>query len=97
MTTEGSSVGSWTRYFTVASAVSMMGLQITYLGTSSRQTIALVGLLGAVLPMVFGMGYLLLPSVVGQRCRCDGGPVSTSSWPTRGPDSSLSTASRPSM
>lgn len=56
----------WTRSFTAASALSMVALQIAVLSEASRRTAVLVGLFGAVLPMVFGMAYLLLPSYVGR-------------------------------
>ncbi|WP_205254108.1 MULTISPECIES: hypothetical protein [Halostella] len=56
----------WTRCFAVASALSMVALQAAFLGDPSLRTVAVVGLLGAALPMVFGMAYLLLPSYVGR-------------------------------
>ncbi|WP_164471712.1 hypothetical protein [Halosimplex salinum] len=59
-------VGRWTRSFSVGSALSMVGLQLAYLFDASFRVVALVGLFGAVLPMVFGMAYLLLPSYVGR-------------------------------
>lgn len=43
-----------------------MGLQIAFLFDSSFHTVAIVGLFGAALPMVFGMAYLLLPPYVGR-------------------------------
>jgi len=56
----------WTHYFAVASAVSMVVLQLGMLFGVSRRVAALVGLFGAVLPMVFGMAYLLIPAYVGR-------------------------------
>lgn len=56
----------WTHYFAVASAVSMVVLQLWMLFGAPRRAAALVGLFGAVLPMVFGMAYLLIPSYVGR-------------------------------
>ncbi|MFC6838325.1 hypothetical protein [Halomarina ordinaria] len=43
----------------------MVGLQATYLLDWPIRVIGLFGLLGAVLPMTFGMAYLLLPAYVG--------------------------------
>lgn len=59
-------VGRWTRSFTVASALSMVLTQAASLASLSTRTVAVVGLFGAVLPMVFGMAYLLLPAYVGR-------------------------------
>jgi len=58
-------VSRWTHAFTVASALGMVGLQATYLLDWPIRAIGLFGLLGAVLPMTFGMAYLLLPAYVG--------------------------------
>jgi hypothetical protein len=44
----------------------MVGLQFAFLFDVSFRVMAVVGLFGAVLPMVFGMAYLLLPSYVGR-------------------------------
>ncbi|MFB6195204.1 MAG: hypothetical protein ABEI80_03470 [Haloplanus sp.] len=44
----------------------MVALQIAFLSDASYRVVAIVGLFGAVLPMVFGMAYLLLPSYVGR-------------------------------
>jgi hypothetical protein len=59
-------VSRWTRYFAVASAVSMVFLQVALLLEAPRRAVTIIGLFGAVLPMVFGMAYLLLPSYVGR-------------------------------
>ncbi|WP_459193216.1 hypothetical protein [Halosimplex sp. J119] len=56
----------WTRSFAVGSALSMVALQVAFLVDASYRVVAVVGLFGAVLPMVFGMAYLLLPSYVGR-------------------------------
>ncbi|MFC6766195.1 hypothetical protein [Natrinema soli] len=58
-------VSRWTHAFAVASALGMVGLQATYLLDWPLRAIGLFGLLGAVLPMTFGMAYLLLPAYVG--------------------------------
>lgn len=59
-------VSRWTRWFTTMSALSMVALQgVLLLGLSIR-TVAIVGIFGVVLPMVFGMAYLLLPSYAGR-------------------------------
>jgi len=58
-------VSRWTHAFAVASAFGMIGLQATYLLDWPIRVIGLFGLLGAVLPMTFGMAYLLLPAYVG--------------------------------
>ncbi|WP_226042943.1 hypothetical protein [Natrinema sp. DC36] len=58
-------ISRWTHAFAVASALGMVGLQTTYLLDWSIRAIGLFGLLGAVLPMTFGMAYLLLPAYVG--------------------------------
>ena len=55
----------WTRYFISASALGMVLLSIGHLRGMSTTVHALVGLLLVVLPMIFGMGYLLLPSFAG--------------------------------
>jgi len=44
----------------------MVALQTVQLTGGSRRTIAVVGLFGAVMPMVFGMAYLLLPASIGR-------------------------------
>lgn len=44
----------------------MVGLQVVLLLDASFRVVAVVGLFGAVLPMVFGMAYLLFPSYVGR-------------------------------
>ncbi|WP_226023877.1 hypothetical protein [Halomicrobium salinisoli] len=59
-------VGRWTRYFAAASAVGTVALQVALLADASVRAVAAVGLFGAVLPMVFGMAYLLVPSYVGR-------------------------------
>ncbi len=60
------SISRWTRRFAIGSALSMVGLQLAFLFDSPFHVVAIVGLFGAVLPMVFGMAYLLLPSYVGR-------------------------------
>jgi hypothetical protein len=44
----------------------MVVLQVMFLLEASVRVLAVIGLFGAILPMVFGMGYLLLPSYFGQ-------------------------------
>lgn len=61
-----SGTSRWTRYFTVTSALSMVALHGALLFDVSPRTTVIIGLFGAVLPMVFGMAYLLLPSYVGR-------------------------------
>lgn len=68
-------VGQWTRYFAVASALSMVLLQVSRLLGATVYTRALIGLLGAVLPMIFGMAYLLLPSYAGRTLAIPSVPV----------------------
>jgi hypothetical protein len=65
MATAGTT-GRWTRRFAIASALSMVALQFAFLVDAPLRTVALVGLFGAVLPMVFGMAYLLFPSYLGE-------------------------------
>lgn len=59
-------VGRWTQYFVVASALSMVLLQTSRIAGATVYTRALIGLFGAVLPMIFGMAYLLFPSYAGR-------------------------------
>ena len=59
-------VSRWTERFAVASALSMVALQVALLFDASYRLLAVVGLFGAVLPMVFGMAYLLFPSYLGR-------------------------------
>jgi hypothetical protein len=59
-------VGTWTRYFALASAFAMVAHQVSPLVGAAVRTRAILGLFGAVLPMIFGMGYLLIPSYVGR-------------------------------
>jgi len=56
----------WTRYFTVASALSLVVVQALALLGTGRSLVATVALFGFVCPMIFGMAYLLLPSYVGR-------------------------------
>lgn len=58
--------GRWTRYFAVASALSGVALQVAFLLGAPLRATAVLGLFGAVLPMAFGMAYLLLPSYLGR-------------------------------
>ena len=57
--------GWWTRYFVSASMLGIVLFQGTQLWGASTTERALIGLLLVVLPMIFGMGYLLLPSFAG--------------------------------
>ncbi|MFB6091275.1 MAG: hypothetical protein ABEJ97_09480 [Halobellus sp.] len=59
-------LGLWTRYFTVASAVSLVGTEALILFGGDRILVATVALFGFVCPMIFGMAYLLIPSFVGR-------------------------------
>jgi hypothetical protein len=59
-------LGRWTRYFTVASALSLVAVEVLVALGASRSLVAAVGLFGFVCPMIFGMAYLLLPSYVGR-------------------------------
>lgn len=63
---DSGTVSRWTRRFTVGSAISMIMLQAVFLFDASYRVVTIVGLFGAVLPMVFGMAYLLVPSYVGR-------------------------------
>ncbi|WP_367176227.1 hypothetical protein [Haloarcula rubripromontorii] len=56
----------WTRYFTVASAFSLVVAQALALLGTGRSLVTTVALFGFVCPMIFGMAYLLLPSYVGR-------------------------------
>lgn len=62
-------VGRWTRAFTVASGLSYVLLGILVAVDAGRVALAVVGLFGFVLPMVFGMAYVLLPPYVGRTFR----------------------------
>jgi hypothetical protein len=66
MSTRSGGVRQWTERFAIASALSMVALQAALLFDASYRLLALVGLFGAVLPMVFGMAYLLFPSYLGR-------------------------------
>jgi hypothetical protein len=59
-------VSLWTRLFAMGSALSMAALQVAFVFDTSYRTVGIIGLFGAVLPMVFGMAYLLVPSYVGE-------------------------------
>lgn len=59
-------VGRWTRAFVGWSSISFVGLATLVAMGSNRFTLAVVGLFGFVLPMVFGMAYVLLPPYVGR-------------------------------
>lgn len=56
----------WTRYFTVASALSFVGTEALVVFGARRTLVATVALFGFVCPMIFGMAYLLIPSFVGR-------------------------------
>lgn len=66
MTPPTGGVGRWTQYFAAASAVAMVALQTTQIVGAAGRTVVVISLFGAVLPMVFGMAYLLLPAYVGR-------------------------------
>lgn len=59
-------VSGWTQRFVIASALSMIALQVSFLLDVPVRILGLIGLFAVVLPMVFGMGYLLLPPYFGQ-------------------------------
>ena len=59
-------VSRWTRAFAVESALWMVLLQVGFLLDVSLRSLAVLGVFGAVLTMVFGMAYLLLPAYVGR-------------------------------
>ncbi|MFB6165046.1 MAG: hypothetical protein ABEJ31_07795 [Haloarculaceae archaeon] len=64
--TAGSGLRRWTQAFVLASAVGLIAaLLATGVGVD-RTTVALLGVVGFVCPMVFGMGYLLLPPYAGR-------------------------------
>lgn len=56
----------WTRYFTVASASVLVLVQAVPLLGGDRHLMAVLAVFGFICPMIFGMGYLLLPSFVGR-------------------------------
>ncbi|QHS17368.1 hypothetical protein GWK26_09555 [haloarchaeon 3A1-DGR] len=66
MTGRSSGLRRWTRRFVLASAGSFVAFQALALSDVEPTTAVLVGVLGFVCPMVFGMGYLLFPSFVGE-------------------------------
>ncbi|WP_096390992.1 hypothetical protein [Halopenitus persicus] len=66
MTGRSSGLRRWTYRFVLASAGSFVAFQALALSDVDPATAALVGVLGFVCPMVFGMGYLLFPSFVGE-------------------------------
>lgn len=59
-------VGRWTRSFVALSLVGFVLLATLGVTDAGRQTYAFVGLFGFLLPMVFGMAYVLLPPYVGR-------------------------------
>lgn len=59
-------VSRWTRAFAIESALWMVLIQIGFLLDVSLRSLAVLGVFGAVLTMVFGMAYLLLPAYVGR-------------------------------
>jgi len=56
----------WTRYFTVASAASLVVSQGVAVLGGTRSFVVLVAIFGFVCPMIFGMAYLLIPSYAGR-------------------------------
>jgi len=56
----------WTRYFTVASAVSLVISQAVAILGGTRSLVVTIAVFGFICPMIFGMAYLLLPSYVGR-------------------------------
>lgn len=56
----------WTRYFTVASAISLVVSQGVAVLGGTRSLVVTIAIFGFVCPMIFGMAYLLLPSYVGR-------------------------------
>jgi len=62
-------VGRWTRVFTVDSALGFVALAALVAVDASRFELALVGVCWFLLPMVFGMAYVLLPPYVGRTFR----------------------------
>lgn len=56
----------WTRYFTVASAASLVVSQGVAVRGGTRSLVVAITVFGFVCPMIFGMAYLLLPSYVGR-------------------------------
>jgi len=59
-------LSQWTRYFTVASALSLVGTEALAAVGARRTLVATVAVFGFVCPMIFGMAYLLVPSFVGR-------------------------------
>jgi len=64
--TNSAGLRRWTQRFTVASAGSFVAFLLTISVEGGQQTAVLIGLFGFVCPMIFGMGYLLLPPYVGR-------------------------------
>lgn len=56
----------WTRYFTMASALSFVGTEALVVFGARRTLVTTAALFGFVCPMIFGMAYLLIPSFVGR-------------------------------
>lgn len=67
-------VSKWTHRFVIVSALSMGGLQAMVFTDAPVRELAFAALLGPILPMIFGMGYLLFPSYVGSTLRNDWAP-----------------------
>lgn len=61
-----SSLGRWTRRFTLLSAVALVGFLVADAAGAGRIAVAVLALFGFVCPMIFGMAYLLLPSFAGR-------------------------------
>lgn len=64
----GSAAGlrRWTRRFVLASGAAFVAFLLVLLVDGGRRTAVLLGLYGFVCPMIFGMGYLLLPAYAGR-------------------------------
>ncbi|RKD89293.1 hypothetical protein [Halopiger aswanensis] len=56
----------WTQRFTIASAGAFVAFLPAPLVGTGHRTAVLIGLFGFVCPMIFGMGYLLLPAYAGR-------------------------------
>lgn len=64
--TDTAGLRRWTRRFAIVSGGSFVAYLLTLLVDGGRRPAVLFGLYGFVLPMIFGMGYLLLPPYVGR-------------------------------
>lgn len=66
MTTDLPVLQQWTKRFTVASAGALIIYLFANLLHISHQTSVLICVFGFICPMIFGMGYLLIPPYVGR-------------------------------